>query len=105
MSIKPIDLQVNIGQLPEIARGEHGRSTAVIEGQHVLEKDAGDHARSIKDKLDENKMAEKTIILREDGFQKNKKKKSGKEHANGSAGKNSNSSKDEKKGTMIDLKR
>ena len=68
MSIKPIDLQTDIAHMHEIAKGEHGRAAAYIEGQHSLEEDAEEKARRTKDKLEENKQAEKTSIMREEGF-------------------------------------
>jgi hypothetical protein len=79
MTIKPIDIQTNISQMHEVAKGEHGRSAINIEGQHKLEKNAEEEANRIRNKLEANKHAEKTIIMREDGRKQKKEKKVTKE--------------------------
>ena len=104
MSIKPIDLQTNIAHLHEIAKGEHGRAAANIEGQHLLEKTAEEKARLTRSKLEENKQAEKTSIMREESFKKKKGKKSLREDESENE-ETEDFSKEEKIGLMIDVKR
>lgn len=104
MSIKPIDLQTNIAHLHEIAKGEHGRSAAYIEGQHSLKEDAEEKARLTRNKLEENKQAEKTSIMREEGFNK-KNKKNLKENEESENDESDGSLSEEKIGKMIDVKR
>lgn len=106
MSIKPIDLQTNVAHMHEIAKGEHGRSAAFIEGQHSLEKDAEEQAKSIRNKLEENKQAEKTSIMREEGFTKKKGKKAMRDKKdNEESEEKEESLNNEKIGLMIDVKR
>ena len=38
MSIKPIDLQTNMGQIHEISKGEKMRTDGLVEQQHLLER-------------------------------------------------------------------
>ena len=105
MSIKPIDLQTNIGQMHEIAKNEQGRSSAVVDGQHILEKHSGEDSKRISERLDENKKAEKTLIKREEG-RKNKRRKllKGAEQKEQKR-KTENALQDDKMGKMIDVKR
>lgn len=107
MSIKPIDLQTNIAHMHEIAKGEHGRSAALIEGQHSLEESAEEQARRTRNKLEENKQAEKTSIKREEGYRKKHEKKfqHDKPDEEGSSEEDEGSMKEEKIGLMIDVKR
>ncbi len=107
MSIKPIDLQTNVAHMHEIAKGEHGRSAALIEGQHSLEENAEEHARRIRNKLEENKQAEKTSIKREEGFKKKNEKKSLHDKNSNKVTSDEDQAlmKEEKMGLMIDVKR
>jgi hypothetical protein len=70
MSIKPIDLQSNIAQMHEVAKGEQVRTEGIVEQQHVLEKESNEKSRLVQSKVDENKKAERTIIMREEGKSK-----------------------------------
>ncbi|MBN2402532.1 MAG: hypothetical protein JXN64_09030 [Spirochaetes bacterium] len=107
MTIKPIDVQTNIAHLHEIAKGEHGRSAAYIHGEHILEKNAEEEARRIRNKLEENKHAEKTLIMREE----RQKQKKDKGHQHEDADNNDNSEekanllKQTNIGLRIDVKR
>jgi len=78
MTIKPIDLQTNIAQMIEVARGEHARNAAVVEQQHILSKESQEKTNIQKEKVEENKKAERTIILNEEKqFKKGKQFKEG----------------------------
>ncbi|MEJ5360428.1 MAG: hypothetical protein WHV26_00065 [Spirochaetota bacterium] len=78
MAIKPIDLQTNIAQIIEVARGEHARNAAVVEQQHILSKESQEKTNIQKEKVEENKKAERTIILNEEKqFKKGKQFKEG----------------------------
>ncbi len=107
MTIKPIDLQSNIAHMHEIAKGEHGRSAAFIEGQQKLDKDAEEEAQRIRNKLEQNKHAEKNTIMREEGFRQKKGKKP--HHEIETYGNNPEEKeilpKDENIGRKIDVKR
>jgi hypothetical protein len=107
MTIKPIDIQTNIAHMHDIAKIEHGRSAAYIEGQHSLEKNAEEEAKRIRNKLEENKHAEKTVIMREERQRQKKDKKyrnnpDDNEHIEGEK---SNSLISENIGLKIDVKR
>jgi hypothetical protein len=107
MTIKPIDLQTNIAHMHEIAKGEHGRGAAFIQGQHSLEKSAEEDARRIRNKLEENKHAEKTSIKREEDNRHKKGKNflhSGNDTEN-TAEPEKGTLKDENIGLKIDVKR
>lgn len=78
MPIKPIDLQTNIAQMIEVARGEHARNAAVVEQQHILSKESQEKTNIQKEKVEENKKAERTVILNEEKqFKKGKQFKEG----------------------------
>jgi hypothetical protein len=107
MSIKPIDLQTNIAHMHDIAKSEQGRSAAYIDGQHSLEKNAGEEGRRIRNKLEENKHAEKTVIMREER-QRYKRDKRYQHEINDNeknAEEKQNSIKQENVGLKIDVKR
>ncbi len=74
MSVKPIDLQTNIAQMHEVARGAQVRSEAVGEQQVLLDKESSEKSRLVSSRVDQNKKAEKTIIMDEE------KKHSRREH-------------------------
>ncbi len=107
MSVKPIDLQTNIAQMHEVAKGEQGRSAAVVEGQHRMEKDSGEESKLISERLDENKKAEKTAIMREEERKRKKRKKKADKDDEKAANDETLKAemKDEKIGRMIDVKR
>ncbi len=107
MSIKPIDLQSNIAQMHEVAKGEQVRTEGVVEQQHVLEKESNEKSRLVQSKIDENKKAERTIIMREEG--KSKERMHG-ERERGKGKKEESKDKSEKitdntMGRIIDIKK
>lgn len=88
MSIKPIDLQTNIGQMHDVAKSENIRASTIGGLQHVLEKESDEKSRLTQSRLEENQKAEKSTIMREDTAgkkrwwrrgEKEKKKKKGDE--------------------------
>lgn len=95
MSIKPIDMQTNVGQMHEVARNSQVRTDAILEQQHVLDKESNEKSRLINSKLEENKKAEKTIIMNED-----KRRFKGEKHK----GKDKGEEKEEESKRMIDDK-
>lgn len=106
MTIKPIDLQTNIAHLHEIAKNEHSKSAVFVEREHSLEKNAEEGANRIRSKLEENKHAEKTSIMREEGF-KGKREKQLKQENNNKENQEEKKDilKNEKMGLNIDVKR
>ena len=66
MSIKPIDLQTNIGQMTEISRHEHARQGALLAQQHLLDNEAQNKSILKNTRLDEAEKGEKTSIKDED---------------------------------------
>ncbi len=107
MSIKPIDLQTNIGQLHEVAKNEQGRSSAIVDGQHMLEKHSGEDSKRISERLEENKKAEKTAIKKEEDRKRKRRKilKAAKVEQKEREHVIENAARDEKMGKMIDVKR
>ena len=105
MTIKPIDLQTNVAHMHEIAKSEQGRSVAYVEGQHKLEKNAAEEARRVRSRLEENKHAEKTSIMREEkhGYKKEKRLQHSEEEDKES-GESSDLTKQENIGLNIDVK-
>ena len=81
MSLKPIDMQTSINQMPEVARKEHAQQDAVHLGIHKLDQEANEKSDLKNSRLDEmNKASETTNRLddREGGGGrrgKNKKEK------------------------------
>lgn len=105
MSIKPIDLQTNIAHMHEIAKNEQGRSAAIVDGRHVLEKHSGEDSKRISERLEENKKAEKTAIKNEDEAKRRRKKFLKGSEQKEQKRKVENALQDEKMGKMIDVKR
>jgi len=108
MPIKPIDLQTNIGQMHEVARGEQARTESVVEQQHVLEKESDEKSRLVQSRLEQNKKAERTIIKREEGGQERRQRERGREREKKSAEEHEPARKTVPKthlGTIIDVKK
>jgi hypothetical protein len=62
MTIKPIDLQTSIGQMPEVSKHEHARQGALAAQQQILDKEANEKSNLKNTKLDESEKGEKTSI-------------------------------------------
>lgn len=73
MSIKPLDMQTSINQMHEVGRQEHGKNEALLQEQHLLQKQSNDKSVLTNSRLDEAKKGEGTAIKDEGG--KNPKKK------------------------------
>ena len=103
MPIKPIDLQTNIGQLPEVSKAEHARQGIIAEQQHLLDKQAAEKSNLVNSKLEQAEKGEKTSIMDEE------KKRSGsgtEQHGKGKEDKESSPKermKDDKIGKIIDI--
>lgn len=66
MPIKPIDLQTNIGQLPEVSKAEHARQGIIAEQQHLLDKQAAEKSNLVNTRLEQTEKGEKTSIMDEE---------------------------------------
>jgi hypothetical protein len=62
MTIKPIDLQTNIGQMTEVSKNEHARQGALAAQQQILDKEANEKSKLKNTKLDESEKGEQTSI-------------------------------------------
>lgn len=62
MTIKPIDLQTNIGQMTEISKHEHARQGSLAAQQQILDKEANEKSNLKNTRLDEAEKGEKTSI-------------------------------------------
>jgi hypothetical protein len=106
MAIRPIDMQANMSQVTEIGKDQQARSDAIVQQQHVLEKESGEKSRLVNTKLDETKKGESAVI-------RDQQKKEGKKHGGGpgeeqeAAGERKRRSKgrsvDERMGNIIDI--
>jgi len=104
MAVKPIDMQVNISQMHEVARNEQVRSTAIAEIQQGLEKESNTKGKEVQSRLEENKKGEKTAIMKEDfgkGQQRRGKGRDEKKHNEPET----ETYQDEKMGRFIDVKK
>lgn len=104
MSIKPIDLQTNIGQMTEISRHEHARIGSLVAQQHLLDNEAQNKSILKNSRLDEAEKGEKTSIKDED----KKKERHNLEHdidreSAESDNKNDKKMKDDRIGSIIDV--
>lgn len=108
MSVKPIDLQVHIAQITEVARGEHARHSAILEQQQVLEKESKEKTNLQKERVEENKKADNTAIRdkeKESGRgQQGWEQRKGKDTGTGSQ-EDQQSGYDEKIGRIIDIRK
>lgn len=104
MTIKPIDLQTNIGQMPEVSKHEHARQGSLAAQQQILDKEANEKSILKNTRLDEAEKGEKTSIKDEH--------KQGERYGTASEGEKDNNKheekspekmKDEKMGRIIDI--
>ncbi|HOO71874.1 MAG TPA: hypothetical protein PK926_08925 [Spirochaetota bacterium] len=104
MSIKPIDLQTNIGQMHEVGKGEHSRMGAIAEQQHLLEKESNDKSKLVNTRLDESQKGEKTAI-RDEEKKREQKMNQGRDNQGDSKKEkdNVNVLKDDRMGNIIDV--
>ena len=106
MSIKPIDLQTNMGQMHEVGRGEHARSGAIAEQQHLLDDEAKKQSQLINTKLEEAKKGEKNEVrdaLTDDKEQRKKEAKEREKRKADERKKQQELAKDANIGRIIDI--
>ncbi len=103
MSVRPIDMQININQAPEVARTEHARATAIAETQQALEKESNQKAQQVPSHLDENKKVER-IVIKKDEFAKERRQK-GKGEEKRKAPEEKAQSESETMGRIIDVRK
>jgi hypothetical protein len=104
MAIRPIDLQTNISQVNEVGKDAQARTDAVVQQQHVLEKESGEKARLVNTKLDETKKGESAVI-RDQQKKEEKKGEHARQEQGGEGKKKSRKlrSKDDRMGNFIDI--
>ena len=104
MTIKPIDLQTNMGQMPEVSKHEHARQGALAAQQQILDKEANEKSILKNTRLDESEKGEKTSIKDEhkqnEGYSS---KHAGDQEHKPPEHKESEKMKDEKMGKIIDI--
>jgi len=66
MTIKPIDIQTNIGQMTEVGKYEQSRQGALMAQQNVLDMEANEKSIAKNSRLDEAEKGEGTSIKDED---------------------------------------
>ncbi len=99
-------MQTNMSQVTEVGKDQQARSEAIVQQQHVLEKESGEKSRLVNTKLDESKKGESAVI-------RDQQKKEGKPRGSGAgeeqetAGERKQRSKgrsvDERMGKIIDI--
>jgi hypothetical protein len=104
MAIRPIDLQTNISQVNEVGKDAQARTDAVVQQQHVLEKESGEKARLVNTKLDETKKGESAVI-RDQQKKEEKKGEYAQQEQGGEDKRKSRKarSKDDRMGNIIDI--
>ena len=58
MTIKPIDIQTNVGQMHEVARNQHAHNEALLQQMLHLDKEALDKANVADSHLDESEKSQ-----------------------------------------------
>lgn len=58
MTIKPIDIQTNIGQMHEVARQSHAQNESLVAQMHHLDKEAKDKGVNADSRLEETDKTE-----------------------------------------------
>ena len=66
MTIKPIDIQTNIGQMTEVSKHEQARQGSLITQQNLLNMEANEKSIAKDNRLDESEKGERTSIKDED---------------------------------------
>ncbi len=102
MTITPIDLQVNIGQVHEVGRAEVAKQGALIDQQHLLDEESNKAANLKKSRLDESQKGDKTSI-RDEHKKKDQGKREGESHDKGKDDGKVNPLKDDRRGNLIDV--
>jgi hypothetical protein len=105
MSIKPIDMQTNIAQMHEVARNAQVKTEAIVEQQHVLDKESLEKSRLTNARLEENKKAEKNAIMREEKRRFRGGAHGGREGEGAEKDEENPPPQDEKIGRIIDVKK
>ncbi len=104
MTIRPIDLQSNISQLTEVGRSEQARTEALIEQQHLLQKESGEKARLVNTKLEEARKGENAVIQDEQKKEEKRREESRQERGGGGKkGPHAGLSVDDRMGNIIDV--
>lgn len=106
MTIKPIDLQTNISQMLEVGRGEHAKTEALAEQQHLRDEQAAEKSKLTNSKLDESKKGEQTSIKDEEKEKRKRNMSHGHDDETGddsAAHKEKKPVKDDRMGRFIDV--
>jgi len=104
MSIKPIDLQTSIGQMPEVSKNEHARQGALAAQQQILDKEANEKSILKNTRLDEAEKGERTSIKDEHkSGEKYNPEHSSEEEQKKHDTKSGEKMKDDKMGKIIDI--
>ncbi len=104
MAIRPIDLQTNMSQVTEVGKDAQARTEAVVQQQHGLEKESGEKARLVNERLDEMKKGDSTVIKdqQKKGEKKRERQAEGADTAGGKKARRARS-RDERMGNIIDI--
>jgi hypothetical protein len=105
MAIKPIDLQVSMGQMHDVAKSEQARAAAASEVQSSLAGEAGQKSRMVPTRIEENKKAEHAAITHEERQQG--RRKGGKQEQSGKESESNGKRElhDDRMGLYIDVRK
>ncbi len=78
MSIRPIDLQTNINQLPEVARNQNIKNESIVQQQYIADQEAALKSNLVNTRLGENKKTDETLIKDEEKNRRNPNQKNAK---------------------------
>lgn len=105
MAIKPIDMQVNIGQMHDVAKSEQARAAAASEVQGSLAGEAGEKSRLVPTRVEENKKTEHAVITGEEKREGRRKGGRRDNNAKGSEQEKNEMLRDDRMGLYIDVRK
>ncbi|OHD66826.1 MAG: hypothetical protein A2176_12195 [Spirochaetes bacterium RBG_13_51_14] len=93
-----------MSQLTEVGREQQARTEAVVEQQHMLEKESGEKARLVNTKLDESKKGESAVIHDQQKKEEKKREQAREGHeAGGRKAAKKGRSSDDRMGNIVDI--
>ncbi|MBN2160595.1 MAG: hypothetical protein JW807_14495 [Spirochaetes bacterium] len=104
MAIRPIDLQANMSQVTEVGKDAQARTDAIVQQQHVLEKESGEKARLANSKLEESRKGESAVI-KDQQKKEEKRREQPEDRQSGGTGRRGKKelSTDDRMGNIIDI--
>jgi len=112
MTIRPLDLQTNFSQMPEVSRIEQARSASILAQQTLMDDQAAKQANLRKERVEELEKPDITdfkdvLSENEDNSRKDEDKQNAKHNADGNANQDENAKYDPNRefGRFLDIVR